>query len=50
MFERAFVGVGLICTTFENGVEVLEALASKTSDVLFLDIRMSGMDGLALFK
>ena len=30
VLERALAGAGLTCTTFENGAEVLEALASKT--------------------
>ena len=47
VLERALAGAGLTCTTFENGAEVLEALASKTPDVLLSDIRMPGMDGLA---
>ena len=50
VLERALAGAGLTCTTFENGAEVLEALASKTPDVLLSDIRMPGMDGLALLK
>lgn len=45
VLERALAGAGLTCTTFENGAEVLEALASKTPDVLLSDIRMPGMDG-----
>ncbi|XPE25227.1 response regulator [Shigella sonnei] len=44
---NVLAGAGLTCTTFENGAEVLEALASKTPDVLLSDIRMPGMDGLA---
>lgn len=50
VLERALAGAGLTCTTFENGAEVLEALASKTPDVLLSDIRMPGMDVLALLK
>ena len=34
VLERALAGAGLTCTTFENGAEVLEALASKTPDLL----------------
>ena len=37
VLERALAGAGLTCTTFENGAEVLEALASKTPDVLLSD-------------
>ncbi|MEI8494085.1 response regulator, partial [Escherichia coli] len=50
VLERGLAGAGLTCTTFENGAEVLEALASKTPDVLLSDIRMPGMDGLAVLK
>ena len=42
VLERALAGAGLTCTTFENGAEVLEALASKTPDVLLSD--QSGSD------
>ncbi|WP_435322559.1 response regulator, partial [Klebsiella sp. HN106] len=34
----------------ESGNEVLDALTTKTPDVLLSDIRMPGMDGLALLK
>ena len=50
VLERALAGAGLSCTTFESGKEVLDALASKTPDVLLSDIRMPGMDGLTLLK
>lgn len=50
VLERALAGAGLNCTTFESGKEVLDALASKTPDVLLSDIRMPGMDGLTLLK
>lgn len=50
VLERALAGAGLSCTTFESGHQVLEALASKTPDVLLSDIRMPGMDGLMLLK
>ncbi len=45
VLERALAGAGLTCTTFENGAEVLEALASKTPDVLLSDIRMPEWTG-----
>ncbi len=38
--ERALTGAGLSCTTFESGNEVLDALTTKTPDVLLSDIRM----------
>lgn len=50
VLERALTGAGLSCTTFESGNEVLDALTTKTPDVLLSDIRMPGMDGLALLK
>ena len=50
VLERALTGAGLSCATFDSANEVLEALATKTPDVLLSDIRMPGMDGLALLK
>lgn len=50
VLERALTGAGLSCTTFESGNEVLDALTTKTPDVLLSDIRMHGMDGTALLK
>ena len=48
VLERALTGAGLSCTTFESGNEVLDALTTKTPDVLLSDIRMPGMDGLTV--
>ena len=50
VLERALTGAGMRCVTFENGNQVLDALATQTPDVLLSDIRMPGMDGLALLK
>ncbi|AIU90361.1 MULTISPECIES: nitrogen regulation protein NR(I) [Pectobacterium] len=50
VLERALAGAGLTCATFENGNQVLHALATQTPDVLLSDIRMPGMDGLALLQ
>lgn len=50
VLERALTGAGLSCVTFENGYEMLEALKVRTPDVLLSDIRMPGLDGLALLK
>ena len=44
VLERALTGAGLNCATFDSANEVLEALATKTPDVLLSDIRMPGMD------
>lgn len=50
VLERALTGAGLDCISFENSQAVIEALATKTPDVLISDIRMPGMDGLRLLK
>ncbi len=50
VLERALTGAGVNSVTFDNGNAVLEALATQTPDVLLSDIRMPGMDGLALLK
>ncbi|PVZ81131.1 nitrogen regulation protein NR(I) [Serratia sp. S1B] len=50
VLERALTGTGINCTTFDNGNAVLTALATQTPDVLLSDIRMPGMNGLALLK
>ncbi len=48
VLERALTGAGLICQSFENGHDVLEALNHQSPDVLLSDIRMPGIDGLTL--
>ncbi len=50
VLERALTGAGLNCVAFDSGNQVLDALATRTPDVLLSDIRMPGMDGLALLK
>ena len=56
VLERALAGAGLTCTTFENGAEAenaiqaLDMLQQYRPDILITDIRMPGMDGLALLK
>lgn len=50
VLERALTGARVSCATFDSGKNVLEALATQTPDVLLSDIRMPGIDGLALLK
>ncbi|MEH2922111.1 nitrogen regulation protein NR(I) [Samsonia erythrinae] len=50
VLERALTGAGLTCVMFDSGNQALQALATQTPDVLLSDIRMPGMDGLALLQ
>ncbi len=50
VLARALGGAGHKVQTFDNGDSVLEALAHDQPDVLVADIRMPGLDGLALLS
>lgn len=50
VLERALTGANLSCRSFSSGHDVLAALEQATPDVLLSDIRMPGIDGLALLQ
>ncbi|WP_105903651.1 nitrogen regulation protein NR(I) [Vibrio gangliei] len=50
VLEKTLSSANIHCETFADAESVLLALERETPDVLISDIRMSGMDGLALLK
>ena len=50
VLEKTLSSANIQCETFADAESVLLALERETPDVLISDIRMSGMDGLALLK
>ncbi len=45
-----FGGKGLNVDTALNGQEALESIMANLPDLVFLDVRMPGMDGIAVLK
>ncbi|MGB2078875.1 MAG: nitrogen regulation protein NR(I), partial [Vibrio sp.] len=50
VLEKTLSSANIDCETFVDAESVIDALAYQTPHVLISDIRMSGMDGLALLK
>ena len=50
VMEKALTRAGLDCRAFESGDAVIDALDSETPMVVVSDIRMPGVDGIALLS
>ncbi len=50
VLEKALDQAGIVCRTFETGDAVQRALKEQAPAVLLSDIRMPGIDGLALLR
>ena len=50
VMEKALSRAGLSCRAFENGNDVMDALAQEEPMVVVSDIRMPGMDGIVLLS
>ena len=46
LFKKILSKWGLSCTEAENGAEAIDLLKNNKFDLLFMDIRMPGMDGI----
>lgn len=47
-FNRVLAGKGYVVVSAENGEEALKKIANEQYDAVFTDIRMPGMDGIAV--
>ncbi|MGB4342203.1 MAG: response regulator, partial [Moraxellaceae bacterium] len=50
VLERALAQEGMTSTVFDNGNAVLTRLAREQPDAIISDIRMPGIDGIALLS
>lgn len=50
LFEEVFSDAGYVVRSVESGMDALDILAQDTIDVIFLDLKLFGMNGIELCR